>query len=107
VPPAFLRLLELTMLDRLLLGAVLAAVPPGSAYPAYLPLPEAAAPAETPSSAPAEDMPSFPIPVPPRAALAPAAEHASATLWLDVIDEDMPSFPIPVPRPVGEETPDR
>jgi hypothetical protein len=101
VPPAFLRLLELTMLDRLLLGAVLAAVPPGSAYPAYLPLPEAAAPAETPSSAPAEDMPSFPIPV-PRAPLAPAA-----AVWLDATDEDMPSFPIPVPRPAGEETPDQ
>jgi hypothetical protein len=106
VPPAFLRLLELTMLDRLLLGAVLAAVPPGSAYPAYLPLPEAAAPAEPPSSAPAEDMPSFPIPV-PRPPLAPAAAPASAALWLDATDEDMPSFPIPVPRPVGEKTPDR
>jgi hypothetical protein len=87
------------MLERFLLASLLAVVPPAPAYPAYLPLPEAASTAESrPPAAPAEEMPSFPIPM-PRAPGAAAEPHASTTLWVEGIEDDLPSFPIPLPRP--------
>jgi hypothetical protein len=89
------------MLEGLILGVALAALPPAPLCPAYLPLPDAPAVAETsPPAPPAEDLPSFPIPL----TRLRAPKHASATLWLEVIDDDLPSFPIAVPHQGPEET---
>jgi hypothetical protein len=89
------------MLEGLILGAALALLPPAPWCPAYLPLPDAPATAETrPPAPPADDVPSFPIPI----TRSPATGHASATLQLDVSDDGLPSFPIAVPHAGPEQT---